>query len=69
MKIIGKKQVPNIVVYAVLYAIIFGTGIWLTIYHIDAVSDGIMYSAMGTAVLAGIVKSAIELNKSRQSTC
>jgi DMSO reductase anchor subunit len=64
MKIDGKIQVPNLIVYAVLYAIVFGVSIWLLVFHKDNPTNSYLYVLMIVSVVTGLVKFA--LNSRRQ---
>ena len=69
MKIDMKKTVPNVVVYAVLYAVVFGICIWLLVFHNDSPNNWILYVATIWSVLAGLVKFALHSRKRhRQSS-
>ena len=57
------KQVPNIVVYSVLFLTIFGIGIWLLAFRNESPTNWILYIAMATALLAGLVKLALHSRK------
>ena len=59
MKVNGNTQIPNIIVYVALYAIVFGVSIWSLIAHSDSPSNWFAYVAMITLVLAGVIKFAI----------
>ena len=67
MKIGRNRQIPNMAVYGVLYAIIFGVSIWLLTFHNESSMNWILYVAMSVAVLAGLVKFAIHSLQRRQS--
>ena len=58
MKVNRNTQIPNIVVYAALYAIIFGVSIWSLIAHRESPSNWLAYAAMIGSVLAGVIKFA-----------
>jgi hypothetical protein len=58
MKVSG-LQVPNMVVYAMLYLTIFGISIWLLVAHEDSRTDWLLYSAMIGSVLAGLIKFGV----------
>lgn len=49
-------QIPNLVVYAAVYAILFGVSIWLLTAHKDTPNKWFLYVGMIWAVLAGLVK-------------
>jgi len=56
MKPNQKIQIPNILVYATLYAVVFGIGIWLLIAHKESPTNWLVYVGMIVAVLAGLIK-------------
>ena len=58
MKINGQTQIPNMIVYAALYAIIFGVSIWSLIAHGESPTNWLAYAAMIGSVLAGAIKFA-----------
>jgi len=58
MRVNGNTQIPNIVVYVALYAIIFGISIWSLIAHRDSPSNWLAYAAPIGSVLAGVIKFA-----------
>jgi hypothetical protein len=58
MKVNRHTQIPNIIVYAALYAIIFGVSIWTLIAHRESPSNWLAYAAMIASVLAGVIKFA-----------
>jgi len=64
----GNKQIPNVLVYATLYATIFGISIWLLIAHIESPTNWLLYVAMIGSVLAGLIKLAVHLRRRRLST-
>jgi len=59
MKINGKTQIPNRVVYAVLYAIIFGVSIWVLISDSESPTNWLVYAGLIGSVLAGAIKFAV----------
>ena len=63
MKVDRKTQVPNLVVYAAIYAIIFGISIWLLIAHKESPTNWLLYVAMIGSVLAGLVKFIVHSRK------
>jgi len=67
MKLSGNVQIPNIVVYAMLYAIIFGISIWLLITHHESPTNWLLYAAMIGSVLAGLIKFAVNSRRQRLS--
>jgi hypothetical protein len=68
MKINRNKQIPNLVVYGVLYAIIFGISIWLLAFHKESPTNWVLYVALALAVLAGLVKFALHACKRHQQS-
>ena len=68
MKNIGNKQIPNMVVYVVLYAIVFGISIWLLAFQKENPTNWILYVAMIVAVSAGLGKFAFHLRKRHQQS-
>ena len=66
MKMNVKKRVPNLVVYSVLYAAIFGISIWLLVFHPESPTNWLLYPMMIWSVLAGLVKFALHLRKRHQ---
>ena len=68
MKGSGNKQVSNIIVYATLYATIFGISIWLLIAHKESPTNWLLYVAMSGSVLAGLIKIAVHSRRRRLST-
>ena len=68
MKVNGNTQIPNIIVYAVLYAALFGLSIWLLVFHPENPTNWILYILIIAAVLAGLVKFALHSRKRHQPT-
>ena len=68
MKVRGNIQIPNIVVYAALYATIFGVSIWLLLAHEQSPTNWLLYAGMIGSVLAGLIKLAMYSRRSRQTT-
>ena len=66
MKIDTNKQIPDMVVYAVLYAITFGISIWLLAAHKENPTNWILYVLMGAAVVVGLVKIGFHSRKRQQ---
>jgi hypothetical protein len=66
MKIDGKIQIPNPIVNAALYAIVFGISIWLLVFHKDNPTNGYLYVLMIVSVVAGLVKFALHWRKQHQ---
>jgi len=59
MKINRNTQIPNMIVYGALYAVVFGISIWLLAFHKESPTNWILYVIMAWAVLAGLVKFAL----------
>lgn len=55
MKINGNTQIPNKIVYAALYTIVFGISAWLLIAHSDSPTNWQVYVLMIGAVLSGAI--------------
>jgi hypothetical protein len=68
MKIIGNKQIPNIIVYFALYTIIFGVSIWLLSFHQESPTNWLLYFMMLVAALAGLVKFALQRRRKPQQS-
>ena len=64
MKIDKNTQVPDILVFGVLYAVVFGISIWLLVFHKDSTTNWILYPLLGAAVLAGAVKFGLHARRS-----
>jgi len=67
MKVNGNTQIPNMIVYVALYAIIFGVSIWVLITDRGSPTNWLAYAAMIGSVLAGAIKFAVHSWK-RQRT-
>ena len=68
MKVNRKTQIPNLVVYSALYAVLFGISIWLLVFHADNPTNWVLYIGMIWAVLGGLVKFALYSRKRHQQT-
>lgn len=66
MKVDRKTGIPNLVVYAALYTILFGISIWLLIAHKENPTNWLLYPMMIWAVLVGLVKFAIHSWKQKR---
>ena len=67
MKVNGNTQIPNIIVYAALYVILFGISIWVLIANRESPTNWLVYAGLIGSVLAGVIKFAIHSSK-RQRT-
>ena len=56
-------QIPNIIVYIVIYVVLFGTSIWLLVFYPESPNNWLLYVGMVWAVLAGLVKFALHSRK------
>lgn len=66
MKIDRNIQIPNIIVYFVVYAVLFGISIWLLVFHPESPNNWFLYLGMVWSVLAGLVKFAWQSRKRPQ---
>ena len=66
MKLDRKTQIPNILVYCVLYALVFGISIWLLAFDKESPTNWILYAGTVYALFAGAVKYLLHLRKTRQ---
>ena len=67
MKVNGKTQIPNLVVYAALYVVIFGISIWALITDQESPTNWLAYAAMIGSVLAGAIKLALHSSKQQRT--
>jgi uncharacterized membrane protein YcaP (DUF421 family) len=63
VKVSGKTQIPNLLVYAAIYGVIFGISIWLLIAYNDSPTNWVLYLLMIGSVLAGVVKFILHSRK------
>ena len=61
-----KKQIPNMVVYLALYAVVFGISIGLLAFRDTGPTNWVLYVAMIVSILAGVVKFALHTRKRHQ---
>lgn len=59
MKVNGTIQIPNIVVYIVLYATVFGVCTWVLITDRESPTNWQVYALMIGAVLSGAIQFAV----------
>jgi disulfide bond formation protein DsbB len=67
MKVNGNRQIPNMIVYAALYAIIFGVSIWVLITDRESPTNWLAYAAMTVSVLLGGIKFALHSWKQQRT--
>lgn len=67
MRLKTNTQIPNGLVYAALYAIIFAVSIWALIIHPDSPTNWLAYGAMICSVLAGAIKFAVHSRKPQRT--
>jgi membrane protein YdbS with pleckstrin-like domain len=65
MKINRDAQIPNVLVYVILYAVVFGISFWVLLFHPESSTNWIMYVAMTVAILGAVIKLALHWRKSR----
>ena len=68
MKINRNTQIPNMIVYGVLYAIVFGISIWLLAFHKENPTNWVLYVLMAVAILAGLAHFLFHLRKKNQQS-
>jgi len=61
-------QIPDMLVFAVLYVVIFGVSIWLLAFHKESPTNWILYVLMSAAVVMGLLKLALNSRKGRQQS-
>lgn len=66
MKINRNTQIPNKIVYVVLYGIAFGVCIWLLIAHSDSPTNWQVYVLMIWAVLSAVIQFAVHSWKQKR---
>ena len=68
MKVNRKTQIPNLVVYSALYAVLFGISFWLLVFRDESPTNWVLYIGLIWAVLGGLVKFALHSRKRHQQT-
>jgi hypothetical protein len=68
MKIDRNTQIPDKIVFGVLYAVVFGISIWLLAFHKENPTNWILYVGMFMAVVAGLVRFALLSRKRHQQS-
>jgi hypothetical protein len=66
MKINRNTQIPNPMVYAAVYVILFGVSIWVLITDPESPTNWLLYVGMIWAVLAGAIKLALHSWKQKR---
>jgi hypothetical protein len=67
MKVNRNTQIPNMLVYVALYAVLFGVSIWVLIADSEGPNNWLVYAGMIGSVLAGAIKFAVHSSR-RQRT-
>lgn len=67
MKVKANTQIPNLIVYAALYVIVFGLSIWALITDSKSPTNWLAYAAMIGSVLAGAIKFAVHSWKQQRT--
>ena len=67
MRLNANTQIPNRIVYAVLYAIVFVSCIWVLIRDPESPTNWLAYAAMIVSVLAGAIKFALHSRKPQRT--
>ena len=67
MKVNRNTQIPNVVVYAALYVIVFWISIWVLITDRESPTNWLAYAAMIGSLLAGAIKFAIHSWKQQRT--
>jgi len=60
MKIDKNTQIPNTPVYVVLFGIVFGVNVWLSVFRNESPTNWILYALTAVAVFAGLVRLALK---------
>ena len=67
MRLKANTQIPNGLVYAALYAILFAVCIWLLVFHPENPTNWLAYAAIIVSVLAGAIKLAVHSRKPQRT--
>ena len=67
MKVNRNTQIPNLLVYAALYVILFAVCIWVLIADPESPTNWLAYVLMIGSVLAGIIKLALHSWKQQRT--
>ena len=68
MKINMKKQIPNMVVYLAVYAVLFGISGWLLIFHEENPTNWVLYVGMAYSLVAALAKFALHMRKRQKQS-
>ena len=68
MKVNRNTQIPNIIIYAALYVILFGVSIWVLIADRESPTNWLVYAGMIGSVLAGAIKFAVHSWKQQRTS-
>ncbi|HKO36525.1 MAG TPA: hypothetical protein VJV21_08600 [Pyrinomonadaceae bacterium] len=67
MKVNRNTQIPNLIVYAALYVVIFAVCIGVLITDPESPTNWLAYAAMIGSVLAGAIKLALHSRKQQKT--
>jgi hypothetical protein len=67
MKVNGNTQIPNLIVYAAAYVIVFGINIWVLISAPESPTNWLAYALMIASVVLGAIKLAIHSWKQQRT--
>lgn len=67
MKVNGNTQIPNVMVYSALYAVIFGVCTWVLITDRESPTNWLAYALLIGSVLAGAIKFAVHSRKRKRT--
>jgi hypothetical protein len=67
MKVNRNTQIPNMLVYVALYAVLFGVGIWVLIADSEGPNNWLVYAGMIGSVLAGVIKFAVHSSRGQRT--
>ncbi len=59
------RQIPNVLVYGVLFAVVFGISLWLLASRNESPTNWILYVAMAGAIVAALAKFGLHSVSSR----
>ena len=67
MKVNRNMQIPNLIVYAALYVVIFAVCIGMLVTNRESPTNWLAYAAMIGSVLAGAIKLALHSWKQQRA--